>query len=100
MDKDVDSSDETSWNDWIGNTVENTREDSFATQPTHGFSKWYEKNKETDLAKLAAVETSSEEIFIEVIKQHQWTPSTSVTHNWNTSTDKSSLPTSKSPEGT
>ena len=101
LEKDFDSS-ETSWNDWIR---ESTRGESFATQPTNGFSKRYEKSRETNLVKLSAAETSSDEILTEGFEQQKWTPTTSTVNttrhmqNWNTSTDKILPPTCKSPEG-
>ena len=101
IEKDFDSS-ETSWNDWIG---ESTRGESFVTQPTNGFSEWYEKSRKTNPVKLSAAETSSDEIFSEVIEQQKWAPTTSTVNttrhmqNRNKSTDKILLPTSKSPEG-
>ena len=101
IEKDFDSS-ETSWNDWIG---ESTRGESFVTQPTNGFSKRYEKSSETNLVKLSAAETSSDEIVSKVFEQQKWTPTISTVNtarhiqHWNKSTDKILVPTSKSPEG-
>ena len=104
IEKDFDSN-ETSWNDWIGDATESTRGETFVTQPTNGFSKRYEKSRETNLVKLSAAETSSDEIVSKVFEQQKWTPTTSTVNttrhiqHWNKSTDKILPPTSKSPEG-
>ena len=104
IEKDFDSG-KTSWNDWIGEATERTRGETFVTQPNNGFSKWYEKSRATNLVKLSAAETSSDEIVSEVFEQQKWSPTISTVNTTrhmqkrNKSTDKILLPTSKSPEG-
>ena len=104
LEKDFDSG-KTSWNDWIGEATERTRGETFVTQPNNGFSKRYEKSRATNLVKLSAAETSSDEILSEVFEQQKWTPTISTVNttkhmqHWNKSTDKILPPTCKSPEG-
>ena len=64
---------EASLSDWVA--MDDVR-DVVDTKPTHGFDKWYERSKETELARQAAQhsEDNSEEAVVEPAEQEKWTP--------------------------
>ena len=65
---------EASWSDWVAKDDDKVK-DMVDTKPTHGFDKWYETSKETELARQAAQhsEDNSEEAVVES-EQEKWTP--------------------------
>ena len=89
---------EVSWSDWVENTKDDT--ELVDVKQTHGFDKWYERSKETDLARQAAAQSSeNNEDVVKQPEQEEWTPPVNIVKTQHRSTAVDKLPCSLPTEG-